>query len=74
MITIHYQFYTRIFFKYFFRFQYKATDFVAPGPGKFHLMYTPNDGGEKIDVQVFDFKNGGGVGMGMYNTDEVWFP
>jgi isocitrate dehydrogenase len=49
--------------------QYKATDFVAKGKGKFELVYTPGDGGEQQRFEVFNFKDGG-VGMGMYNTDE----
>lgn len=49
--------------------QYKATDFVVPGPGKFEIVYTPADGGEKVTYNVFDYK-GAGVGMGMYNTEE----
>jgi len=49
--------------------QYRATDFVAPGAGKFEIVYTPTDGGEKTTMEVFDFK-GPGVLMGMYNTDE----
>ena len=50
--------------------QYRATDFVVPGPGKFEIVFTPADGGEKTTYNVFDFKESGGVGMGMYNTDE----
>ena len=59
--------------------QYRATDFVVPGNGKFEMVYTheseltrlaPEDGGEKQTMEVFNFKNGGGVMMGMYNTDE----
>ena len=50
--------------------QYKATDFVAEGPGKFEMTFTPN-GGETKKMEVFEFKDGGGVGIGMYNTDEV---
>jgi len=49
--------------------QYKATDWVVPGNGKFEIVYTPVDGGEKKTFQVFDFTDGGGVLMGMYNTD-----
>uniref|UniRef100_H2YL64 Isocitrate dehydrogenase [NADP] n=1 Tax=Ciona savignyi TaxID=51511 RepID=H2YL64_CIOSA len=49
--------------------QYKATDFVAPGPGKLELSYTPADGSAPTNMEVFDFKDGGGVGMAMYNTD-----
>ena len=51
-------------------FQYKATDMVIPGPGKFEIVFTPN-GGAPQTTQVFEFKNGGGCGMAMYNTDEV---
>jgi isocitrate dehydrogenase len=49
--------------------QYKATDFVVPGPGTFEIVYTPANGGEKKVYKVFDYK-GAGVGLGMYNTDE----
>ena len=54
------------------REQYRATDFVAPGPGKLQLVYTPQDGGEPTKMDVYDFK-GKGVAMSMYNTDEVGF-
>jgi len=50
--------------------QYKATDLVFSGPGKFELSFTPADGSAKQTWEVFNFKSGGGVGMGMYNTDE----
>ncbi len=49
--------------------QYKATDFVVPGPGTLTMTYTPKDGGKPVEYKVFDF-NGGGVAMGMYNLDE----
>lgn len=49
--------------------QYKATDIVVPSEGKIELVYTKPDGKEER-TQVFDFKNGGGVTMAMYNTDE----
>jgi isocitrate dehydrogenase len=49
--------------------QYRSTDFVAPGPGKLQMVYTPADGGEKTVMNVYDFK-GKGVAMSMYNTDE----
>ncbi|KZS91942.1 isocitrate dehydrogenase [Sistotremastrum niveocremeum HHB9708] len=48
--------------------QYRSTDFVAPGPGKLQLIYTPTEG-EKVVMNVYDFK-GKGVAMSMYNTDE----
>ncbi|XP_071942729.1 isocitrate dehydrogenase [NADP], mitochondrial-like [Antedon mediterranea] len=50
--------------------QYKATDFVAPGPGKFEMTFTPSDGGDKQTWEVYNFTGAGGCGMGMYNTDE----
>jgi isocitrate dehydrogenase len=53
-------------------FQYKATDVVFDGPGKFEISWTP-EGGSETRTQVFQFKNGGGCGMAMYNTDEVSF-
>ncbi|MGB2838659.1 MAG: NADP-dependent isocitrate dehydrogenase [Actinomycetes bacterium] len=49
--------------------QYKATDFVVPGPGKVTITYQPNDGGEPMEFQIADFP-GGGVAMGMYNYDD----
>ncbi|RCH98038.1 Isocitrate dehydrogenase [NADP], mitochondrial precursor (Oxalosuccinate decarboxylase), partial [Rhizopus azygosporus] len=50
--------------------QYRATDFVTPGPGKFEVVFTPADGSEPKRMEVFNFENTGGVGMAMYNTDE----
>ena len=49
--------------------QYRATDFVVPGPGKVTITYTPADGSEPMEFEVADF-NGGGVAMGMYNFDD----
>ncbi|VDD79874.1 unnamed protein product [Mesocestoides corti] len=49
--------------------QYKATDIVIPKEGKLELRFTPRDE-EPVDIEVFNFQNGGGVGMAMYNTDE----
>ena len=49
--------------------QYKATDFVVPGPGKVTITYTPADGGAPMELEVANFP-GGGVAMGMYNFDE----
>ncbi|WP_018347886.1 NADP-dependent isocitrate dehydrogenase [Longispora albida] len=49
--------------------QYKATDFVVPGPGKLTLTFQPADGGEPIEHVVADYP-GGGIAMGMYNYDE----
>ena len=49
--------------------QYKATDFVVPGPGKLTIKWEAAEGGEKIEHEVYDFP-GAGVAMGMYNLDE----
>src|SRR5439155_9968578 len=48
--------------------QYRAEDFVVPGAGKLTMTFTPADGGEPKQVDVFDFP-GGGVALGMYNLD-----
>lgn len=49
--------------------QYKATDTVIKGKGKFTMTFTPEGGGEAQTWEVYDFK-GDGVAMSMYNTDE----
>lgn len=49
--------------------QYKATDFVVPGPGTVTITYTPTDGGAPMEMEVANFP-GGGVAMGMYNFDD----
>lgn len=49
--------------------QYKATDFLVPGPGTVTISYHPADGGEPQELEVARF-TGGGVAMGMYNFDE----
>jgi len=50
--------------------QYKATDLVVKGKGKFIIKFVPENKEEKeTEIKVFDFK-GDGVLMGMYNTDE----
>ncbi|MFI5832440.1 NADP-dependent isocitrate dehydrogenase [Micromonospora sp. NPDC051300] len=49
--------------------QYKATDFVVPGPGKVTITYTPTDGSAPMEMEVANFP-GGGIAMGMYNYDE----
>ncbi|MNK76298.1 Isocitrate dehydrogenase [NADP] [compost metagenome] len=48
--------------------QYRATDFVVPGPGKLTMKFEGADG-QVIEHEVFNFP-GGGVAMGMYNLDE----
>ena len=47
--------------------QYKATDFLMPGPGKLTLKFVGEDG-EVIEREVFDTPSAG-VAMGMYNLD-----
>jgi isocitrate dehydrogenase len=49
--------------------QYKATDFVVPGPGTVTMTYTPADGGQPVVREVAKY-TGGGVAMGMYNYDD----
>ena len=49
--------------------QYRATDFLVPGPGKLTMKFEPADGSEGFEHQVFDFPQSG-CAMGMYNLDE----
>src|SRR5437868_4841286 len=49
--------------------QYRAEDFVVPGPGKLTMTFTPSDGGDRKEIDVFEFP-GGGVAMAMYNLDD----
>src|SRR5271155_715140 len=49
--------------------QYRATDFLVPGPGKLTMTYTPSVGGEPVVYDVFDYPSSG-VAMGMYNLDD----
>lgn len=49
--------------------QYKATDFVVPGPGRLELTFTPSGAGEKLNFVVHDYKSAG-VALAMYNLDE----
>ena len=48
--------------------QYKATDFVVPGPGVVTMTFTPADGSGEKKYQVHEYK-GAGVALAMYNTD-----
>jgi len=34
------------------------------------MSFTPDNGGEVKEWKVCDFPKGGGVGMGMFNTEE----
>ncbi|MDD3637395.1 MAG: isocitrate dehydrogenase (NADP(+)) [Bacteroidales bacterium] len=49
--------------------QYRATDFLTKGKGKLTITYTPDDGSEPQQYEVYDF-DGNGVALAMYNTDE----
>jgi isocitrate dehydrogenase len=49
--------------------QYKATDVKIPGAGSLTMTFTPADGGEPMELNIFDFPSSG-VAMGMYNLDE----
>ena len=48
--------------------QYRATDFVVPGPGKLKLVFEPENG-DTITKDVFDFKDKG-CALSMYNLEE----
>ena len=48
--------------------QYKATDFLVPGPGTLTMKFVGDDG-TVIEHEVFKFP-GAGVAMGMYNLDD----
>jgi isocitrate dehydrogenase len=50
--------------------QYRATDFVVPGPGTVNISYVPDDeAAEPTELEVARF-TGGGIAMGMYNFDD----
>ncbi|WP_158963439.1 NADP-dependent isocitrate dehydrogenase [Chachezhania sediminis] len=48
--------------------QYKATDFLMPGPGTLTMKFTGDDG-TVIEKEVYQ-SPGAGVAMGMYNLDQ----
>ncbi|MBU0723765.1 MAG: NADP-dependent isocitrate dehydrogenase [Alphaproteobacteria bacterium] len=49
--------------------QYRATDFLVPGPGKLTMTFQPADGGPAQNFNIYDFPSSG-VAMGMYNLDD----
>ena len=52
--------------------QYRATDFVVPGPGELTITFTPANGkaaADQIRRLVYNF-GGGGVALAMYNLDD----
>jgi isocitrate dehydrogenase len=49
--------------------QYRATDLKVPGPGTLTMTFTPKDGSEPVELEVYEFP-GSGVALSMYNLDE----
>ena len=49
--------------------QYRATDLLVPGEGTLTMTFTPKDGTQPIELEVYDFP-GPGIAMAMYNLDE----
>ena len=49
--------------------QYRSTDFCPKVPGKFTMTFTPADGSEPSNFEVYNFE-GAGVMLSMYNTDK----
>jgi len=48
--------------------QYRATDFRVPSAGTLTMTFTPKDGSEPIEYNIFDFPDSG-VALAMYNLD-----
>ncbi|MHB1537060.1 MAG: NADP-dependent isocitrate dehydrogenase [Solirubrobacteraceae bacterium] len=49
--------------------QYRATDVVIPREGSLTLTFTPKDGSEPMELEVYDYP-GAGVALAMYNLDQ----
>ncbi|MEU4208515.1 NADP-dependent isocitrate dehydrogenase [Streptomyces sp. NPDC026206] len=49
--------------------QYRATDLKVPGEGTLTMTFTPKDGSEPVELEVYEFP-GPGVALAMYNLDE----
>ncbi|WP_240139858.1 NADP-dependent isocitrate dehydrogenase [Streptomyces sp. MUM 178J] len=49
--------------------QYRATDLKVPGEGTLTMTFTPKDGSEPVELEVYEFP-GAGVALSMYNLDE----
>ena len=52
--------------------QYKATDAIITGKGKLTMTFTPEDGSQATNWEVYDFKENG-VAMSMYNIESSIF-
>jgi isocitrate dehydrogenase len=51
--------------------QYRATDTRIPGEGTLSLSFQPKDPDEEpIELEVYDFPEGGGIALAMYNLDD----
>jgi isocitrate dehydrogenase len=48
--------------------QYRATDMLVPGEGTLTLTFTPKDGSDPVELNVFEFPSPG-IAMSMYNLD-----
>ncbi|QNG36057.1 NADP-dependent isocitrate dehydrogenase [Geodermatophilaceae bacterium NBWT11] len=49
--------------------QYRATDFKFPSAGTLKVVFTPDDGGETIEREVFQAPSAG-ISLSMYNLDD----
>ena len=49
--------------------QYRATDFRFPSAGTLKVVFTPNDGSEPIEREVFQAPSAG-ISLSMYNLDD----
>jgi isocitrate dehydrogenase len=49
--------------------QYRATDFRFPSAGTLKVVFTPNDGSEQIEREVFQAPSAG-ISLSMYNLDD----
>jgi len=49
--------------------QYRATDYLVPGPGKLTMTFEPADGSTAQTFEIFEFESSG-VALGMYNLDD----
>jgi isocitrate dehydrogenase len=49
--------------------QDRATDIKVPGEGTLTMTFTPKDGSQPMELEVYEFP-GSGVAMAMYNLDE----
>src|SRR5438067_9378034 len=48
--------------------QYRASDLLVDGEGRLTLTFTPSDGREPVELDVYDFPSDG-IAMAMYNLD-----